>query len=357
MTTVFTINPIKLNIISKKNTIKKTIVFIGIVPKEVKNELQKIESSQKFNVNNRILKKFYGNQWFIKLGMKKSLIGGDDFSFDELETNEIADNVDVDEAEIADIDKIENNPNGAEIADIDKIENNPNGAEIAYIDKIENIISLDDMDDTILEVKSDQKLVSQITETDAGLKIKFIFSDPFISIYPEDKVLEFKKKIYLSINIPIYRQHIWYIYQGRTYPLSYSVFDNNQLLYINVQNMLNNLNDQKDSQLIEGIPVDNKYYQKKSFLKITTLDTFSIMNEYYHKYGVTEYNLLDLDDFIKPVRSSLINVISERYQLELIYYSFIMIYWPMFSLTAFSDYIKSETNIAKFYPDLYTDIN
>ena len=55
MSTVFTLNPIKLNIISTKNTIKKTVVFIGIVPNEVKNELMKIESSGKYDIKNKNL--------------------------------------------------------------------------------------------------------------------------------------------------------------------------------------------------------------------------------------------------------------------------------------------------------------
>ena len=114
MSTVFTLNPIKVNIISIRNAIKKTIIFIGVVPKDVRNELTKIESSGKHNSNNIILNKFYGKHWDVKLGLKKSLInktGGDEFSFDDNQVDldeiqvdnmisEIAEDVDT-ESEVA----------------------------------------------------------------------------------------------------------------------------------------------------------------------------------------------------------------------------------------------------------------
>ena len=104
MSTIFTINPIKINIISTKNVIKQTIVFIGNVPKEIKHDLMKIESSGNYNVKNKNLIKFYGKNWYIRLGLKKSLIhnkksggstsiiGGDDFSFDDDGETEVQNN-------------------------------------------------------------------------------------------------------------------------------------------------------------------------------------------------------------------------------------------------------------------------
>lgn len=335
MSTILTLNPIKLNLISINNTIKQTIVFIGIVPNDVKEELLKIETKK---YNKKILSDFYGNNWEVKLGIRKidsrksggEKFGGDEFSFDE--------NIDLETAESSNLDLLESGEK-------------PEGTVV------QNNISLDDLmanDDEII-VKESEK-IHQITKTqDSKFGIRFIFSDPFLSIYPEDKVLEFKKKIYAVLNIPIYKQHIWYVYQNRTFPLNYSIFHNNSILYINVQDMLENY-DNKSAQLIENIPISTKYYQMKSDLKVVANDTFSILDDFYHKFGITEYNLLDLDDFVATSRKSLNVIIAERYQLELIYYSFIIIYWPMLSLSAFSEFIKSESNIAKFYPELHQPI-
>jgi hypothetical protein len=363
MSTIFTLNPIKVNIISIKNVIKKTIVFVGIVPNNVRLELIKLETTEIYNVKNKILSKFYGKNWSIKLGLRKSKLkkgggindpdpsdviwGGDEFSFDN-DTDMPYSN--------------EEDPNQTN-SETDDIENSEEAIKYDVMDAsmIDNIVSLDDLElletEPVLE-SSDFKKVIQITSVEgSALTIKFIFSDPFVSLYPEDNVLEFKKKLYTVLNIPIYRQHLWYVYQGRIYPLSYSIFHNDSLLYINTQNMLDKYNDAtSEQQLIETIPVNSKYYKMKSFIKITCRDTFTILDEYYHKFGITEYNLLDLNDFILPARKSLNAIIDDRYQIELIYYSFVMIYWPMLSLSVFIDYMKGESNIKKFYPDLHQPI-
>ena len=345
MRTVFTLNPIKVNIISIRNAIKKTIIFIGVVPKDVRNELTKIESSGKHNSNNIILNKFYGKHWDVKLGLKKSLInktGGDEFSFDDNQVDldeiqvdnmisEIAEDVDT-ESEVA---QLKNRIKPANISEtrkqlheqIQSVQDN-----IITLDELEEIDDVDEAPLPSIDLSiSKEKRVSQITETEGAVKIKFIFADPYISIYPEDKILEFKKKLYTVLEIPIFRQHIWYVYQGRTYPLNYSVFDNDSLLYINIQGMLIKYNDVTNPpQLIENIPVNTRYYQKKAYLKVVTNDTFSILDEFYHNYGVTEYNLLDLDDFVNPSRKILTEVINDSYQLELIYYSFIIVCYYTF---------------------------
>jgi hypothetical protein len=382
MSTVFTLNPIKINLISIKNVIKKTIVFVGIVPKDVRSELAKIENASKYNSNNKTLVKFYGKNWDVKLGLRKTQLkkgggvnepdpsdviwGGDEFSFDD-GTNEL-DPEDPNELDPEDPNELdpEDDPSDKEkIINKKHVKNSKQSEEIKsdVIDEtnIHDAISLDDLvsldTETIVDA-SNFKKVSQITSVEGNnLKIKFIFADPFVSLYPEDKVLEFKKKLYMVLNIPIYRQHLWYVYQGRIYPLSYSIFHNESLLYINTQEMLDKYNDEKSGQqMIENIPVNSKYYKMKSFIKITCMDTFTILDEYYHKYGITEYNLLDLEDFVSPTNISLDKIINDRYQLELIYYSFVMLYWPMLSLTAFTDYMKGESNMKKLYPDLHPPI-
>ena len=96
MSNIFTINPIKVNLISITNTIKQTLVFIGTVPNEVKNELQKIESSNNFKSENKILFNFYGRDWAAKIGIKHIKMGGDEFSFNDDELLVLDDNIDND---------------------------------------------------------------------------------------------------------------------------------------------------------------------------------------------------------------------------------------------------------------------
>jgi hypothetical protein len=380
MSNIFTVNPIKVNRISIKNAIIQTTVFIGVVPSNVRNELEKIQKTSNKKIGkNKILSNFYGKSWPTKLGLSHSVLGGaaDEFSFDaddeiveqaiaeiSEETSETPEELHSTESELKKLVNIE--PKQDIVLANEDMSNEMDKGDVMQLD---DIISLDDLTPNSFERSSSiapvhaenytgrldtSEKIAQITKTEHdNLNVQFVFSDPFLSVYPEDKILEFKKKLYVVLNIPIFRQHIWYVYQGRSFPLSYSVFEHNSLLYVNVQRMLNYYNDTKQTpDLIENIPICIKYYQMKNALKVVTNDTFSILSEYYHKYGITEYNLLDLGDFIDPSRTTLQKVVSERYQLELIYYSFIMIYWPMLSLDAFLEYVKSETNIQKFYPDL-----
>ena len=371
MSNIFTINPIKVNIISIKNTIKQTLVFIGIVPDNVKKELEKIEKNQKkISSNNKILDKFYGKSWQNKLGMRNLYIqGGDEFSFDSDETDDIIDEkideviTEISETEIKTPEcQVELNDKLKKLKEPividDSIEDNLEFKESNILinkettSSSENIITMDD-----LLVTDTHEKITQITKTENNLRVRFIFSDPFMSIYPEDNIMEFKKKLYVILNIPIFRQHVWFVYQGRTIPLSYSIFNNNSLLYINIQKLLNNYNKTNKIDLIENIPICTTYYQIKNNIKIISNDTFTIMRDNFTNYGITEYNLLDLNEFIKPSYNALQKVVADRYQMELIYYSFIVIYWPMITIEVFTEYMKSEHNIKKIYPKLEQPID
>lgn len=397
MSNIFTTNPIKLNIISRNNKIKQTIIFIGIVPDDVKSAIKKIRKTlSKKEIT--ILKKFYGSLWWSKLNYNKNKTGGDEFSFDDDIISDIANDVSTtesqsakdDEAEqvkdveqdgdiedVKDGDKAEQDGDVDDVKDVDDVDDGNKAEQVEQQTQIEQVeqveklktnkkstdepdvseyidsVDLSDnitLDDLIID-SSEETRHQETNLKNLDSRIVYLFDEPFLSVYPEDKIIEFKKKIYAILNIPIFRQHIWYVYQGRVYPVNYSIFQNQSLITINVQHMLKMYNAEK-MQTIETIPVNQKYYDAKDMLKIEAYDTFSIMSDYYYKYGITEYNLLDLNEFIEPSRAAINNVIKEKFQLDLIYYSFIMIYWPMLSLAAFTEYIKSEKELLKSYPDL-----
>lgn len=358
MSNLFTHNPIKINVISVDNDIKQKLVFVGDVSGDIAKILQKIENTQKLPRDTKILAKFYGGNWSHKLGLNRLHIEGganadadadaddnadadDEFSFDSpelIQDDEIANISNTRETSKQGQKKLEN-----EMRDLKEEVSTP--LEIGELDVVldDELISVDELEDTEPHVKTEQIQMGRSSG------VRFIKS----YIYPEDDILTFKKKIYTVLKIPIYRQHVWYVFQGRTFALSYSVFSGNSLLYVNIQKMLDNI---KKCDMIETIPINNKFYQMKKTLKVETQDTFSIMKNYYNNYNITEYNIIDLDDFIRPSRSSLQKIVKERFQMELIYYSFIVIYWPMMSLDVFSTYMKSEADIARMYPELATPI-
>lgn len=220
-----------------------------------------------------------------------------------------------------------------------------------------------DIDDDVLdEITFDDDDFDELLKDDVTLddskqvKEKIKFDKPFvfvknIFIFPEDKVSEFKKKIYAATGIPPYRQHLWYEFKGKTFPLSYKII-HEVPLGIDIRTLYKNTN------FFEGIPVDTYWYSIKDNLSIIALDEFQLLDQIYYKHGVTEYYVVDLDDFINPIRGNLERLIKkDLYSVELIYYSFILKYWPHITLTVFGEYVKNEEVLFEKYPDLAPNIS
>lgn len=187
------------------------------------------------------------------------------------------------------------------------------------------------------------------------IKEKMDIEKPFIyvkdiHVFPEDKISEFKKKIYIATGIPPFRQHLWYEFKGNVYPLSYLI-KLDTILNVDIRDLITHTN------YYEGMPVDTYWYSEKEDLSVIAMDEFQLLDQIYYKHGVTEFFIVDLNDFINPIRGNLENLIKkDMYSVELIYYSFIMKYWPHLSLTVFGEYVKNEETLSEKYPDLSPSI-
>jgi hypothetical protein len=228
-------------------------------------------------------------------------------------------------------------------------------------EEIENLFleepDLGDMDDPIDIIFSNNTKLNKI-ESSKETKLEFIF-DSDINIYAHDKISEFKKKVQIITQIPIYRQHLWFVSNAVSLPLSYSVSTGDVSVPINIQKISdqykNGKLDEKAHQ-IDNIPLNVKMYDLSSSIKIECHDNFKILQNYTHKYDVFEYNVADLQEFISPNNIKLKSSLSKsKQQFNMIYYGFVVLYWPMMSIVAFRDYLKSEDNIRRYYPELYPD--
>ena len=315
----FTTNPVKIKFIDIKNgNCNTTYVFVGIVDKKIENELTKLEHN--VNYKSSVLKSFYGPGWRTILGVDKinsvgrHVKGGDE-------------GFEIDDDLIKELDK---DLNGS-----DPVKSNPN-AEITEVPEIINNV------DFLAEKAQTVKV-----EHNGG--VKFITN---IQINPTDNIFELKEKLYVATGIPIYRQHLWFKYHERSYPLNYTVNINKHTEYIDIERLIaffiNGKSDVLES--IDDIPVEIKYYNNKDFINIIASDTFELLGNIYNNYATNEFSLVDLNDIVDTKKLSV-----DKYQLEIIYYGFIMLYFPMISLSVFHDYIKNESMIAEIYPDLMRD--
>jgi hypothetical protein len=177
--------------------------------------------------------------------------------------------------------------------------------------------------------------------------IKFIYDVP---VYPADNILEFKYKIYAATGIPIYRQHLWFKYKSKSYPCSYNISIAKHNIPVDIETLIAFYSSEKKMDEIEGIPVDISQYNNKDLLHVDANDAFNLIYTNHKNYGITEYFVADLDSFID---TAIYNKLSkDKYQLEVIYYGFILLYFPMITYSVFIDYLKNEKAMADIYPDL-----
>ena len=312
---VFTTTPVKVNIVSiRQNRILRTYVFIGTVPKAVEKELVKIQENP--SAEWTAVKKFYGDAWKTKIGIEfaSSKKGGDDeFSFDDIPSNS------------------------------------------------KNTVTEDDMNsllgsfDTIDPIFSDS-VAAPMDHTTTG-KLHFIFDD--VSVYPFDKVSEFKKKIYVVSGIPVYQQHVWVSAKTVT-PLSYNISISGSFVPVNIQTVSAMYKDgrlMENAQQIENIPINTIMSNAGGHIRVESHDEFKILEEYHTKYGLTEFNVADIDEFI-PVSNRLLadSILKNKQHTNLLYYGFVIMYWPMITSTVFREYLKGPVNLNSVYPDLCSDL-
>ncbi len=160
-----------------------------------------------------------------------------------------------------------------------------------------------------------------------------------INLFESDSINDFKDKIYASTGIEPYKQHIWVKKQ-----LGYSVqpFQHIDIRSINTH-----------KTFFEGIPVDSTWYMRKDEIKIRM--DMSLLGMVKQKHGLNCF-LVNIDDFLEPVKRNLLHLLkTDMYSIELIYYSFVLKYWPYMTLAVFGEYIKG--TVSDTFPALTSDIS
>ena len=183
--------------------------------------------------------------------------------------------------------------------------------------------------------------------------IKFIYD---IQVFPMDNIMEFKQKIQLVLDIPVFRQHLWFNYLDKNIPLKYNIeLETKGAIRPDIYDVLdfyNNSDKTVKYDLICDTPINMDFYKNKDFIKIISNDTFSVMLNLFEDYNATEFYVIDLEDII-DVKTTWSKINKDRYQLDVFYWGFISIYFPMMTYEVFNDYIKNQDSIKNLYPSIY----
>lgn len=164
-----------------------------------------------------------------------------------------------------------------------------------------------------------------------------------VHLFPEDKFIELKEKIYLATGVPLYRQHLFYMDQERvltTYILSADgVYDTD------IRKVTQHTDD------VFGIPVDKGLYESRDRNRVDAYDSFKLIGDTGIK-GPQTFYVVDMDTFVARSRSQVSDLAHDPFQFDILYYGFIGVYFPMLTHECFRDYVAGEAEMALKYPDL-----
>ena len=367
-------NIIKVRYVDLKSGVwKKTLVFVGDVPDYIKKELTKIEKGAKYN--KQLLRKFYGPNWQSLLGLnlinggdverrpmseggdverRPMSEGGDDVGNEGDDSkNDDQGDISFDDLakEIGSLDGIASNPStDTKSAEPPELQTDPQSEALFDESIMDQVKGLMEEEKVVVDVRKDDIFAEEKTiqqKFKHGGSIRFVTE---VMVYSADKILEFKWKIFLVTGIPIYRQHLWFKYKTKNYPCSYSVVIDKHVESIDITKVSQAFQN-ADSKLVEGIPVDTYYFENKDFLQVHAEDTFNLLGTNYERYGTSEYLLADINDII-DTQELHSKTKKNTYQLDLIYYGFVVLYFPMITYQFFFDYLHNEKRLVDIYPDV-----
>lgn len=304
---IFLTNPIKVVVFDPiKEVNRHTFIFLGDVPKNVWSACNLYHSAPSGRATaDKILCSFYGEHFKNKLGLNiKDMTRG--WIQRPEQTGLIGAAEPDQEIDYSDIEELLNAPSPA--------------AGRPKPDKI-------------LFAQADESWV------DFAPGIEYVNE---IQIFPEDKFNEFKEKIYLATGIPAYRQHIFYI-SGNSLRTVYQI-QAEGVYSINITQL------SRFQDNIFGIPIDKSLYDLRESIRIEALDTFRILGDALIFDNVVY--VVDLAQFTHRLRGQLLDIINDTYQFELLYYGFVIKFWPQLTQECFYDYLISERELQHKYPEL-----
>jgi len=171
--------------------------------------------------------------------------------------------------------------------------------------------------------------------------------------FKEDNVAALKHKVTLATGIPQYRQHLRTTgSKGR--PLYYRIYDENgHEVSVDIHEIAEFSGKLrlsiKSIALVQDLPIDMHMYDIRDSFTIEALDDFQLLGELPDSDA--GFELYDLDEYIGDNLSSLRALASsDEQQIRMIYFGFIVKYWPMIAtFDVFLTMLRGEMDV---YPEL-----
>ena len=171
------------------------------------------------------------------------------------------------------------------------------------------------------------------------------------AVYDEDTIFELRSKIAFISGIPIARQHFFYYLNGEGPNYPYKIYSNDLPVLIEWQEMKQQDNNAKQ---ISGVSIDLSLESNRNMIRVESFDTF-IQVKIAEGVRVSQSYFIDIFDVLQ-IDSSVLN---DKYQMEMIYYGFILKFFPHLSIDAFhllySDIKQLELNYPKLTQNIHIE--
>jgi len=276
---------------------KATYLFLGAVPKPVKSAVKKAYDND-FSGSDE-LESYYGKSYKTKLGLidrlKSNVVGGDGKS----------------------------GIRGIDLNDITITE------EDLEIEPKFTSTSLPDISTSIEHISYEIPT--------SGFKM---IAD--IDVFPEDRIIDLREKIHAAIGVPFYRNHLFWTTNGAV-KVPYKIYADG-IFEINIQKI------HELSNKVSNISIDLRLHSVRDSLRVDPDDYFLTVDAAAADNNT--FYLIDLGMIVNKYRSSIVDSVRDSYRFELLYYGFILKFWPQHSQSSFYDYVASERELFVKYPEL-----
>jgi len=171
-----------------------------------------------------------------------------------------------------------------------------------------------------------------------------------MQVYPEDSFADVKRKIYAATRIPVYRQHLVAVRVARdgdagSLAVPYTIATAGAHL-VDFRDALGA--SASGAMRIFDIPVDHAIYVARSDLRVEARDFAQTIGSTRADFMI----VLDLANWIIPVIEQVRAALRDNYQFELLYYGFVVKFFPQLTRECFHAYVSNEGELTDRFPDL-----
>jgi hypothetical protein len=325
MENVFIKNPLKISILTPRpddpwSFLSEDIYIVGSAPSSIKRAIKKGDA--------KILRSFYGNGWKEKIGYDKNTkkkTGNAEFRSEELPGDGIPDL-------------------GENIVDMTDTKNEDDELLGDLVISEEDILDADIMAEE--DEKKHQKYdFAFIKDTSTMDQITKKNKYPDMAVFPEDNFTDLKEKIQIVTGIDTWRQHIFWVSDGKIKTTYRIIIDEAGIYVVNIDSL------KTEKESIAEIPIDKYLYENRNSLLVESNDIFMSLGEEFLDEEFPNIFIIDMENILKN-RENIYSNVQSTYSFERFYYGIILKFWPWFSLDVFNEYLRDPNSIRINYPDL-----